>query len=149
MSARILLPLYAFLLLAVHALAQGVIQARVVADLVSSLRAFAHPNPTQFDSINLLECVRQACRFSFGSHEPRTCRAIRIDAGLVIKGNPTQISQLFINLIQNAYDACNSHEYSGCIPAITIDAVVEEEQVTITIEDNGIRHSKRGYGQDI
>ena len=111
---------------------------RRVSDLVSSLRAFAHPNPTQFDSINLLECVRQACRLSFGSHEPRTCPALRIDAGLVIKGNPTQISQLFINLIQNAYDACNSHESSGYVPAITIDAVVEEEQVTITIEDNGI-----------
>src|SRR6516165_6346092 len=111
---------------------------RRVSDLVSSLRAFAHPNPTQFDSINLLECVREACRLCFGSDEPRTCPAIRIDADLVIKGNPTQISQLFINLIQNACDACNSHESSGYVPAITIDAVVEEEQVTITIEDNGI-----------
>jgi signal transduction histidine kinase len=111
---------------------------RRVSDLVSSLRAFAHPSPTQFDSINLLECVRQACRLSFGSHEPRTRPVIGIDAGLVIKGNPTQISQLFINLIQNAYDACNSHESSGYVPAISIDAVVEEEQVTITIEDNGI-----------
>jgi signal transduction histidine kinase len=111
---------------------------RRVCDLVSSLRAFAHPNSTQFDSINLLECVRHACRLSFGSYEPRTCPAIRIDAGLVIKGNPTQISQLFINLMQNAYDACNSHESSGYVPAITIEAVAEEEQVTITIEDNGI-----------
>jgi signal transduction histidine kinase len=115
---------------------------RRVSDLVSSLRAFAHPNPTHFDSINLLECVRQACRLSFGNYEPRMCPAIRIDASLAVKGNPTEISQLFVNLIQNAHDACNSHESSGYVPAISIEAVVEEEQVTITIEDNGIGISR-------
>jgi signal transduction histidine kinase len=109
-----------------------------VSDLVSSLRAFAHPNPTRFDSINLLECVREACRLCFGSDEPRTCPSVLIDAGLVVQGNRTQISQLFINIIQNAHDACNSHESAGYVPAITVEAVVEKEQVTITIEDNGI-----------
>src|SRR5215469_10786286 len=109
-----------------------------VSDLVSSLRAFAHSNPIHFDSINLLECVRQACRLSFDSYEPRICPAIRIDASLAVKGNPTEISQLFINLIQNAHDACNSQESSGYLPEITIEAIVEEERVTITIEDNGI-----------
>ena len=109
-----------------------------VSDLVSSLRAFAHPNPTHFDSINLLECVQQACRLSFGGYESQMCPVIRIDASLAVKGNPTEISQLFVNLIQNAHDACNSHEFLGYVPEISIEAALEEEQVTITIEDNGI-----------
>ena len=55
--------------------------------------------------------------------------------GIVIKGNSTQISQLFINLIQNAHDACSSRQSSDYLPAITINAAVQDEQVSVTIED--------------
>jgi signal transduction histidine kinase len=109
-----------------------------VSDLVSNLRAFAHPNPTDFGSINLLECVQHACRLTAGSYEPGTRPIIQIDAGIAINGNPTQIMQLFINLIQNAHDACSSRQSSDYLPAITINAAVQEEQVSVTIEDNGV-----------
>ena len=68
---------------------------------------------------------------------------IHIDAGVVIKGNSTQISQLFINLIQNAHDACSSRQSSDYVPAITIEAAVQEEQVSVTIEDTGIGISEQ------
>ena len=109
-----------------------------VSDLVSKLRAFAHPNQTHFDSINLLECVRQACRLTAGTYEAGARPMIHIDAGIAIKGNPTQISQLFINLIQNAHDACSDRQSSDYLPAITINAAVQDEQVGVTIEDNGV-----------
>jgi signal transduction histidine kinase len=114
-----------------------------VSDLVSNLRAFAHPNPAHCDSINLLECARQACRLTAGTSEPGVCPAIHIDAGIVIKGNSTQISQLFINLIQNAHDACSSRPSSDHVPAITIEAAVEAEQVSVTIEDTGVGISEQ------
>lgn len=114
-----------------------------VSDLVSNLRAFAHPNTTHLDSINLLECVRQACRLAAGTYESGVCPMVRIDAGVVIKGNSTQISQLFINLIQNAHDACSSRQSSDHVPAITIEAAVQEEQVSVTIEDTGIGISEQ------
>ncbi len=114
-----------------------------VSDLVSNLRAFAHPNPTHFDSINLLECVRQASRLAAGTYEPGVCPMIHIDADIVIKGNSTQISQLFINLIQNAHDACSSRQSSDYVPAINIEAAVQEEQVSLTIEDSGIGISEQ------
>jgi signal transduction histidine kinase len=109
-----------------------------VSDLVSNLRAFAHQNATHLDSINLLECVRQACRLAAGTYEPGARPLINIDAGIVIKGNSTQISQLFINLIQNAHDACSSRQSSDYVPAITIEATVQEEKLSVTIEDTGI-----------
>jgi two-component system, sensor histidine kinase PhcS len=109
-----------------------------VSDLVSNLRAFAHPNPTDFGSINLLECVQHACRLSAGSYEPGARPMIDIDARIAINGNPTQITQLFINLIQNAHDACSSRQSSDYLPAITINAAVQDEQVSVTIEDNGV-----------
>jgi signal transduction histidine kinase len=109
-----------------------------VSDLVSNLRAFAHPNPTDFGSINLLECVQHACRLSAGSYEPGARPMIHIDARIAINGNPTQITQLFINLIQNAHDACSSRQSSDYLPAITINAAVQDEQVSVTIEDNGV-----------
>ncbi len=74
---------------------------------------------------------------------------IHIDAGIVIKGNSTQISQLFINLIQNAHDACSSRQSSDYVPAITIEAAVQEEQVSVTIEDNGIGHFRADHRQNI
>jgi signal transduction histidine kinase len=114
-----------------------------VSDLVSNLRAFAHPNPTHCDSINLLECVRQACRLTAGTSEPGVSPIIHIDAGIVIKGNSTQISQLFINLIQNAHDACSSRPSSDYVPAITIEAAVQAEQVSVTIEDTGVGISEQ------
>jgi signal transduction histidine kinase len=109
-----------------------------VSDLVSNLRAFAHPNPTDFGSINLLECVQHACRLSAGSYEPGARPMIHIDARIAINGNPTQITQLFINLIQNAHDACSNRQSSDYLPAITINAAVQDEQVSVTIEDNGV-----------
>ncbi len=109
-----------------------------VSDLVSNLRAFAHPNPTHCDAINLLECVRHACRLTAGTSEPGVRPTIHIHAGIVIKGNSSQVSQLFINLIQNAHDACSSRPSSDDLPAITIAAAVQAEQVTVTIEDTGI-----------
>ena len=109
-----------------------------VSNLVSNLRTFAHPNPTHVDSINLLECVRQACRLAAGTYGLGARPVIHIDAGIVIKGNPTQISQLFINLIQNAHDACSSRGSSGHVPSIAIEAAAEEGQVSVTIEDTGI-----------
>jgi signal transduction histidine kinase len=116
---------------------------RRVSDLVSNLRAFAHPNPTHCDSINLLECVRQACRLTAGTSEPGVCPMIHIDAGILIKGNSTQISQLFINLIQNAHDACSCRPSSGDVAAITIEAAVQAEQVSVTIEDTGVGISEQ------
>lgn len=109
-----------------------------VSDLVSKLRAFAHPNPTHFDSINLLECVRQACHLTAGNYEPGARPIIHIDARIAIKGNPTQINQLFINLIQNAHDACSSRQFSDYLPVITISAAVQDEQVSVRFEDNGV-----------
>jgi signal transduction histidine kinase len=114
-----------------------------VSDLVSNLRAFAHPNATHFDSINLLECVQQASRLAAGTYELGARPMIHIDAGIVIKGNSTQISQLFINLIQNAHDACSCRESSDYAPAITIEAAVQEKQVIITIDDTGIGISEQ------
>jgi signal transduction histidine kinase len=109
-----------------------------VSDLVSNLRAFAHPNPTHFGLINLLECVQQACRLTAGTYEPGAQPVIQVDPRIAINGNPTQITQLFINLIQNAHDACSSRQSSDYLPAITIKAAVQDEQVNVTIEDNGV-----------
>jgi signal transduction histidine kinase len=109
-----------------------------VSDLVSKLRAFAHPNPAHFDSINLLDCVRQACRLTAGTHQSGARPMIHVDTRIAIKGNPTQISQLFINLVQNAHDACSSRQSSDYLPAISINAEVQDEQVSVTIQDNGV-----------
>ena len=109
-----------------------------VSDLVSDLRAFAHPNPTHSDSINLLECVRQACRLTTSASEPGVRPIIHIDSGILISGNSTQISQLFINLIQNAQDACSGCQSSDYVPTINIEAAVQAERVSVTIEDTGV-----------
>ncbi len=109
-----------------------------VSDLVCNLRTFARPNTTPFESLRLLECVRQACRLTTGADEQVARPTIDIDQAIVINGNPTQISQLLVNLIQNAHDACSSRRSSGYLPRISIGAAVQHEQLRLEIEDNGI-----------
>ena len=60
---------------------------------------------------------------------------IQIDPHLTVQGDSTQLSQVFINLIQNAIDACNARP--DIPPLIRISAEAGDDEVTVKISDNG------------
>ena len=113
-----------------------------VSDLVSNMRTFSHPNPDQLETINLRDCICLACRLTSGDTEASSSITVNVDPDIVFKANPTQLSQLFINLIQNAQDACSASSKSDFVPKITISAQIQGETLLLTIEDNGIGMSE-------
>lgn len=108
---------------------------RRVSDLVSSLRTFSHPHPRQFEPINLLNSIKQACRLTSPVGTGAIPPEIQVDPHLTVRGDATQLSQVFINLIQNAIDACNAHP--NVPPLIRISAEADDDKVTVKISDNG------------
>ncbi len=106
-----------------------------VSDLVSSLRTFSHPNPREFESVNLLKCVTQACRLTSPLDAQSMTPEIDVRARSRRSWQCHTLSQVFINLIQNAMDACNAHPD---IPSlIRIGAEADGDNVIVKISDNG------------
>jgi two-component system sensor histidine kinase HupT/HoxJ len=52
---------------------------------------------------------------------------------LVMVGSAVQMQQVFINLVQNAYDAASAVE----APLLEVAATAEDGVVTVTLRDNG------------
>jgi signal transduction histidine kinase len=108
-----------------------------VSELVGNLRTFSHPNPRSFESINLLHCVEQARRLAAPLESNSVTTEIDIPADLAVRGNTTQLSQVFINLIQNAIDACGPESSRNEPGRIRIAAAAGESDVVVKIRDNG------------
>jgi signal transduction histidine kinase len=108
-----------------------------VSDLVSSLRTFSHPTPRQFEAVNLLTNIMQACRLTSTVDTPAIRPVIEVAPHLTVWGNGAQLNQVFINLIQNAIDACHARLDPDAPPRIHISAREDEGEVTVKISDNG------------
>ncbi|MCH2204517.1 MAG: ATP-binding protein [Lentisphaerales bacterium] len=70
---------------------------------------------------------------------PQTKNQINIELKLLeksplIKANPSQIKQVFINLMVNSIEALN---VNSCSPLITINCSKSDKQLIIRVEDNG------------
>ena len=109
-----------------------------VSDLISGLRTFSHPNSHQLESLNLLDSIRRACRLTSSMEAKSITPQIQIASDLVVRGNATQLSQVWINVIENAIDACKARPASDTPSFIHIAATDEGDEICIEITDNGV-----------
>ncbi|WP_345989971.1 HAMP domain-containing sensor histidine kinase [Chryseobacterium sp. Chry.R1] len=65
-----------------------------------------------------------------------------INGNIYVKGNPEQLRQIFLNLIDNSLKYCDKQ------PIILISATKKNNRIMITIQDNGIGIPKK-YEKDI
>ncbi len=56
---------------------------------------------------------------------------------LNVRGDPLQLSQVFINLIQNALDACHERPAGAGGACIEIEGCLRDEQAILKVQDNG------------
>ena len=107
---------------------------RRVADIISSLRSFIHPDTSNFDGVLLREAVETSARFvQIPASEIEL--EIGIPADLKVWGNRNQLIHLFINLIQNAADSLR--EKAAPQKKIKIDATLQNGRILLICEDNG------------
>ena len=112
---------------------EGMVRIR---DVITHLKNFAYPEkPDHLSVFPIAEAFRDARKITAGELD-----GIRIDgdlpAELVVKGQRTQLTHLFINLLNNAARALNESG-NGAEKVITMHATTAEGLATIEVADNG------------
>lgn len=105
-----------------------------VASIVSDLRIFAHPESRGASPVDLGNAVRKTTRLmnkQLGDINAEFI--INIPPKLVVLGDENHIIQIFINLLQNSFDAMSCQK----APKIILSAARTGEGVEVRIRDNG------------
>ena len=104
-----------------------------VAQIISDLRDFAYPEQSGNHAVfNVKESITSALRFT-----SNICSEINVEtdvSDMLINGSKSQLTQVLVNLIQNAVNALESSQHSPCI---WISGHVAEQKAHIILRDNG------------
>jgi signal transduction histidine kinase len=105
--------------------------------IVSDLRVFTHPNVTQIERIQLGELVTSALRLL--SHELHNKAIVEneISSDQTIWANRNQVTQVLVNLLQNAVYALGKKPTAETPPTIWLRALQEYDHSLVIIRDNG------------
>jgi C4-dicarboxylate-specific signal transduction histidine kinase len=105
--------------------------------IVSDLRIFTHPNVTQIERIQIAELVTSALRLL--SHELQNKIRIEneISSDQTIWANRNQVTQVLVNLLQNAVYAVEKRANAEKPPTIWLRALQDYEHSLVVIRDNG------------
>ena len=105
--------------------------------IVSDLRTFTHPNVTQIEKILVAEVVISALRLL--SHEWQN--KVRIEKEIpkdqIIWANRNQITQVLVNLLQNALYTLDKKRTLETAATIWVRGVQEYRDSLIIVRDNG------------
>lgn len=107
--------------------------ARRSRDIISNLRTFSHPDDTSVAKVNLLELLESTLRIA-NTQIKRNAKLTltkEIDTAFV-NGNATQLSQVLLNLINNASQAIK-HQHG--VIAVSIKRI--QRWLTVKVVDNG------------
>jgi signal transduction histidine kinase len=105
--------------------------------IVSDLRTFTHPNVTQIEKIPVNELITSALRLL--SHELEG--KVRIENELrndqTILANRNQVTQVLVNLLQNALYALEKKRSPENVPTIWIRGAQQGDSSLLIVRDNG------------
>ncbi|NRQ42716.1 hypothetical protein HRH59_09090 [Rheinheimera sp. YQF-2] len=107
--------------------------ARRSRDIINNLRTFSHPDDTSASKVDLLELLESTIRIANTQIKRHATLTLSkdIDSALV-NGNATQLSQVLLNLINNAYHAIKHKQ-----GLIVISVTQLGRWLTLKITDNG------------
>ncbi|MBL8014263.1 MAG: GAF domain-containing protein, partial [Candidatus Omnitrophica bacterium] len=95
--------------------------------------------PVEIDKV--VTAALEMAQFKIKTHEMKILREYDKN-GPMIKGNFTQLQEVFFNMIDNAYDAMmqrkNEKKEPGFQPTLRIQSAVENNRIFVKFRDNGI-----------
>ena len=108
-----------------------------VKNIISDLRTFSHPDASQRDTVKIIDVVSSSIRFLGSEWKDKVIIEHDVPSDLVCTANKNKLTQVFVNLIQNALDALKRRPPGGEPPRIRITSAVENGRVLVRVRDNG------------
>ena len=118
---------------------------RRIKEIVSDLRTFTHPDERRRNSEPVDGLVRKSLRLMSSEWRDKIKVTVEIPPALEIEVNGNQITQVLMNLIQNAIDSLRTHETPE--PSVCIAAREKADQVLVSVRDNGPGISPENLGR--
>ncbi len=105
-------------------------------DIVQDLLSFARQRPVQRELVQVNSVLRQTIKlrsYDFASHGVEVVEDFE-EALAAALGDSQQLQQVFLNILNNAYDAVQEAGHRGCI---RIHTRRQAEMIEVAISDNG------------
>ncbi len=112
-----------------------------LSSITQEVAEFSAPQTDEIQLFSLNSLVQSACRLvRFDKRMRQVDCQLDLDPNLpAVNGSTTQIQQVLINVLINAADAVENRKH----PSITIQTIVEDPWVKMTVADNGIGMDKQ------
>jgi signal transduction histidine kinase len=109
-----------------------------VANIVSDLRKFTHPDLTSMDRVDVNLVVNSALRFLSGDWKESVQFERNLPAGFTVWSNTSLLVHVLVNLLQNSLDALKEKAFdNGEKPTIWIEGRLEQDKGILVVRDNG------------
>ena len=108
-----------------------------ISSIVSDLRTFTQPHLTQLETVSVTEVVNSALRLLSNEWENKVRVEKEIPEHQTIWANRNQVTQVLVNLLQNALQALEKKHCSETEATICIRGTEENGESLIIIRDNG------------
>jgi signal transduction histidine kinase len=105
--------------------------------IVSDLRIFTHPNVTQIERVQIADLVTSALRLLSHELHDKVTVENEISKDQTIWANRNQVTQVLVNLLQNAVYAVEKKASGEKPPTIWLSALEDYEHTLVIIRDNG------------
>lgn len=105
--------------------------------IVTDLRAFTHPNTSQFEEVSLRDVVEASLRFCAADWREKVQIEQKWEGTEVVRGNRHQLVQVVLNLLQNSLDALKKKQFPTGQASVLINGMRREDLFLLTIRDNG------------
>lgn len=108
-----------------------------ISGIVSDLRTFTQPHLTQLEKVSVTEVVNSALRLLSNEWENKVRVEKEISEHQTIWANRNQITQVLVNLLQNALHTLQKKHCAESEATIWIRAMEENGETLIIVRDNG------------
>ena len=108
-----------------------------VKNIVSDLRTFSHPDADQREAVKVAEVITSSIRFLGSEWKKRVHIEHDVPPDLLCHANKNKLTQVFVNLIQNALDALKTRPPGDGPATIRITGLSENGRVLLRVRDNG------------
>jgi len=110
-----------------------------ISKIIKSLRTFARDGSADpFETVQLISIVDDTLTFCESKFKQSEIEIIKnIDPEIEIRCRSTEISQVLLNLFNNAYDAMINSKISTRKKCLTISSYIKNKIVYLTVQDTG------------